>query len=209
MRTSPADGDAATAKKSAGDAIERAAKLEKEAAQLRKSNLELEQEIAPRHLSTQGQRDMIETLRAVAPPKSSLQYQQGDSESRHLAQEIAVAIITWGTPPAIPNNENFIEADGGVFAEFNTFGLPVAEARKLENAANVLAALLNKDGVRAITVVESTDPKTKTPLTAPGELRVFVGLKPDPVKDKMYREALERSHLTKEQIDQHFPEKKR
>jgi hypothetical protein len=205
-----AEIEAGKAKQTASEAIERAAKINEQAEELRSANLELERELSPRVLSGKAQQDLSILLKPFAPIATSLQYLQGDDDARRLSEELILPLsLAWGTTSAVPKVSIL---DGistfGVLIGFNMFGLSRTDANRLQGAAESLARRLNEDGIRAISNPMMNPNLRDNP---PGLLVVWIGLKPNPIEDKRFIEILEKEPepFRSTQIRKWFPDRRR
>jgi len=82
--------------KTAGDAMLRAAELEKRAAELRAANLALEKEISPRFLTPKQQQSIGEELKPFAGKKVSVVTYTLDAEGAVLAKQIIASVRSSG-----------------------------------------------------------------------------------------------------------------
>jgi hypothetical protein len=175
------DGQVADAKKegidagkAAGDALVRAAALEKQAAELKAKNLELEVKIQPRRLSGKEKDSFISALSGVPkPPTIAVVSRLLDPDSNDFADDISAALMAAGWHSE--RYRNWTMSVKGVFvatAEGTTVDRSDPSIGGLERA---LAAA----GVsHAPMTVAASDNATMTPYFQPNVLYVLVGAKP-------------------------------
>ncbi len=130
------DVNIAAAQKEAGAANERAGKLEKEAAELRTKNLELEAAIAPRRL-TEGQQKQLAALTAFAHRGVGIKSYANDTEGAILATQISDALSKSGI--TIEDNRLTMQPAGSI-----SFGVSVDGSDKA--LVGELKKILSSDG---------------------------------------------------------------
>jgi hypothetical protein len=166
-----ADKRIADAKRDANSAIERAARLEKEAEQLRNANLALEKEIAPRRLQSDHLAKIISILRKHAKPVMLLSYAL-DVESATLGEQLANKLRD--------NNLPFIDrlmsiaALGGIQTGINISGTDRELVDELVSAVKSFGLAVWPQEL------PPTSGITLENLNQPAPAKIFIGVKPLP-----------------------------
>jgi hypothetical protein len=101
--------EAGDARRSAGDAIERAAEANKIAEEERLARLKIEERLAPRRLTAEQIQHLQERLRRFSGQPIQISYLVGDVESQAYASEFAAALgsIGWAVGTGLPSMFNF------------------------------------------------------------------------------------------------------
>jgi hypothetical protein len=166
-----ADKRIADAKRDAGSAIERAARLEKEAEQLRNANLALEKEIAPRRLRSDQLAKIISILLSHAKPVMLLSYAL-DVESATLGEQLANTLRD-GKLPFIDGLMS-IAALGGIQTGINISGSDGELVDELVRAVESFGlAVWRQEPPPTVGI-------TLGNLNQPAPAKIFIGVKPLP-----------------------------
>jgi hypothetical protein len=172
-----ADTQIAAAKKeavetaqNAGNALVRAAALEKEAAELKSANLALEARLAPRRLSGAQSARMSAILAAEPGMKLAVVSRAFDSEGKDFADDLAVTLnnARWEAT----RHDNWTRGDAGIF-------IATVEGTPLPAEASALRTALDAAGiVYRPMIIRNEDTTRMSPWFHPNVLYLIVGSKP-------------------------------
>jgi hypothetical protein len=155
--------------KSAGDALVRAAALEKEAQELKAANLALEARIQPRRLTGENSRRLSEVLSSAPPAAVAVVSRLFDPEGVDFSDDLATAIGNghWQTA----RYRSWTRSEKGVF-------IATVEGTPLPLSVAILRAALDAANVKYSVSTISADDHTMSPWFQPNVLYLLVGAKP-------------------------------
>jgi hypothetical protein len=172
-RIASLEKEAAEARRETSRASERIATLQKEAEGLkaqaeadRLARIKIEEKLAPRSLSGEQQKAIVESVRKFAPQKFQLVMYQDDQEVSQLAQVIVKTLVAAGWTGVKQEGWLAMQLEIGVRIEFS----PDKE-RDLSPAAAALAAALNAVGI-------ATAWGARPKLDSTDQLKIRIGKKP-------------------------------
>lgn len=153
----------------AANALERAATLEKEAAEVRARTAEIEKLTAWRHVSPEQRKQVADAIRAKASSVDVLiEYERGDPEAYSYASELARIFVDSGCEKIRYGPNSFLGT---------VFGLVLATSPETEE--NVNAAIFSAAGISSTASNMDLSKHLPSNLTAPN-LYIFVAPKPPP-----------------------------
>jgi hypothetical protein len=144
--------------KMAGDAILRAAELEKQAAELKAANLALEAKIQPRRLSSDKAEAIANILSSIPPLAITIVSRMTDIEGKDFADDLALAFnkAKWNTSRI----EMWTGAEKGVF-------IAVTEGTQVPTSVGgALAAALDAANIQHKTITIRSDDMQRIPPTS-------------------------------------------
>lgn len=156
--------------KAAGDALLRAAALEKEAQQLKAANLALELQVQPRRLSGEKSAKLTSALAKLQPLPIAIVSRLFDAEGADFADDLSNAFVAahW---EAVRQKDWTLSSRGVALATLEGTIIPPA----LENA---LRAALDAAGVKAgVTTITKDQQNTTSARFQPHALYLLVGVK--------------------------------
>lgn len=158
--------------KAAGDALLRAAALEKEAAELKARNLVLEEKIQPRRISVQKSKEMSSILSSIKGIAIVVASRLLDPEGKDFGDDLELAFKNAGWPTA--RYVNWTMSNKGVFiaAAAGTV-IPDEVSRAIAGALEVI------NTKHTTMTISGQDLQTASPNFQQGVLYLLVGVKPN------------------------------
>ena len=154
----------------AANALERAASLEKEAAEVRARTAEIEKLTAWRHVSSEQRKQVADGIRNKAPSIDVLiEYERGDPEAYSYASEVARIFVDSGCEKIRYGPNSFLGT---------VFGMVLATSPETEE--DVGAAIFSAAGMSLTESNMDLSKHLPSNLTAPN-LYIFVAPKPPPL----------------------------
>jgi hypothetical protein len=154
----------------AGNALVRAAALEKETAELKSANLNLEMRLAPRRLSGAQSARMSAILTAEPRMKLAVVSRAFDSEGKDFADDLALTLnnAQWEAV----RHDNWTRGDSGIF-------IATVDGTPVPPEASALRAALDAAGIAYRTmIIRNEDTTRMSPWFHPNVLYLIVGAKP-------------------------------
>ncbi len=157
--------------KAAGNALLRAAALEKEAQDLKAKNLALEAKIQPRRLSGEDSKKLSSALSKLSHPPIGVVSRMFDSEGSDFADDLSLAFGNAHWQPV--RFFNWTMSDKGVaIATLDGTSIPIDLEKHL------LEALASVNIKAAVTTIPADKQNTISPHFQPNALYLLVGAKP-------------------------------